>query len=144
MIKTRTFKRLFAAAEASTPARQFTAAASAWMFLTTVAQCDRPELPVSRGTVRRRVAELRRAGVAPIASSSQLVHLARDLGVSDRDSLTRLVWVLNAQRHSTRAGIDRAAGPMVGDAMAAIEAEAHLDQHPMRYLTGAELDARAS
>lgn len=52
------------------------------------------------GSFYRHKAMLRRAGLAPITSPSHLAALAHDLGATDRMSMGRLLWVLNADRRT--------------------------------------------
>lgn len=52
------------------------------------------------GSFYRHKATLRRAGIAPITSPSQLAALAHDLGATNWMSMGRLLWVLNTDRHT--------------------------------------------
>lgn len=73
-------------------------------FIELVAHFDRPQLPIPRATVARRVADCRRAGIAPLRSADEVAQLLNDLDEENDRAALRLLWVLNGRRfHSVDA-----------------------------------------
>jgi len=56
-------------------------------------------------TLHRHRLALRRAGIGRVEDPMTLRAIARDLGATDRDSLTRLVWFLNCDTRRTLEGV---------------------------------------
>jgi hypothetical protein len=102
-----TYQRLFEAEIETNVERQAHLRASAtYGFLLAVASIDkRGDDRFPHTTYYRHKAALRRAGLLPLESSAGLAAIARDLGLTDRDSLARLVWTLNGDRKQSLARV---------------------------------------
>ena len=112
---TETYARLVRATGDSPRHRAW--AGAAFADLEAIAAYERPELPIARTTLRSRRAMFRRAGLAPITEASGLATLARDIGAPTRESLARLLWVLNADRQGRRAKVEARYAVLIADAI---------------------------
>jgi hypothetical protein len=106
MMNTPTFRRIYDAELLRTGSTQraFGRAMVAYGFLEAMAQpTQEPGYLFIRSTHFRHKATLRRAGLVPVKTPANLADLGRDLGVTDRASLARLLWTLNTVRRSPDA-----------------------------------------
>lgn len=96
-----TFQRLRAAelARTGSPARAATRAGAVYGALAMIAAGGKSsDAGFSPATYYRHKRALARAGLCPLESPADLAQLARDLNISDTDSLARLLWTLQTSK----------------------------------------------
>jgi hypothetical protein len=127
-METPTFRRLYEAAlrRGLSPNNAYGRALAVMSFLSVVARHDKTgrTLPFASSTYKRRLIELRQAAIAPVAGPSELARLGRDLGVSDADSLARLLWALNVDPARRLERVRATWAALIAQAQAIIETEA--------------------
>jgi len=105
-MNTPTFRRIYDAEllRTGSPQRAFGRAVVVYGFLEAMAQpTQEPGYLFIRSTHFHHKATLRRVGLVPIKTPADLADIGRDLGITDRESLARLLWTLNMVRRSPDA-----------------------------------------
>jgi hypothetical protein len=123
--ETPTFQRLYGAefTRSGSQQRAFSRALVLRGFLLSLADYDKVgALPFAHSTYVRHKAALRRLGFAPLATPLDLAQLGHDLGISDPDRLTRLLWTLQTDEQRSFEKVASTWADFVAEAQALIPA----------------------